>query len=106
MATTTITIQVEPEAAKAFAAASPEEQRKMPLLLSLQLQDLTKVQGKPLPAVMEEASARAQRVVSPKRSWGRCGVTSIVCLVTDTNAVVRAALLPYRQEEHHDYPTT
>jgi hypothetical protein len=31
MATTTITIQVEPEAAKAFAAASPEEQRKMQL---------------------------------------------------------------------------
>ena len=33
MATTTITIQVEPEAAKAFAAASRGEQRKMQLLL-------------------------------------------------------------------------
>jgi hypothetical protein len=35
IATTPITIQVEAEAAKAFAAASPEEQRKMQLLLSL-----------------------------------------------------------------------
>jgi hypothetical protein len=59
MATTTIAIQVEPEAAKAFAAASPEEQRKMQLLLSLRLQDLTTPQGKPLQAVMDEIGARA-----------------------------------------------
>jgi hypothetical protein len=59
MATTTITIQVEPEAAKAFAAASLEEQRKMQLLLSLRLQDRTMPQGKPLQAVMDEIGARA-----------------------------------------------
>jgi hypothetical protein len=57
MATTTLTIQVETEAAKAFAAASPEEQRKMQLLLSLRLQDLTTLQGKPLQAVMDEIGA-------------------------------------------------
>jgi hypothetical protein len=59
MATMTITIQVKPEAAKAFAAASPEEQRKMRLLLSLRLQDLTTPQGKPLQTIMDEISARA-----------------------------------------------
>jgi hypothetical protein len=48
MATTTIPIHVETEAAKAFAAASPEEQRKMQLLLSLRLRDLTTPQGEPL----------------------------------------------------------
>jgi hypothetical protein len=59
MATTTITIQVEPEAAKAFAAASPEEQRKMQLLLSLRLQDLTTPPEKPRQAAMGKISARA-----------------------------------------------
>ena len=52
MATTTITIQVETEAPKAFAAASPEEQRKMQLSPPPRLQDLTTPQGKPLQAVM------------------------------------------------------
>jgi len=67
MATPTITIQVETEAAKAFAAASPEEQRKMQLLLSLRLQDLTRPQGKPLQAVMDEIGARtAARGLTPE----------------------------------------
>jgi hypothetical protein len=60
MATTTITIQVDAEAAKAFAAASPEEQRKIQLLLSLRLQDLTTSQGKSLKTVMDEIGARAE----------------------------------------------
>ena len=41
MSTTTITIQVDTAAAKAFAGAFTEEQRKIQLLLSLRLQDLT-----------------------------------------------------------------
>lgn len=60
MATTTITIQVEAEAAKAFVSASPDEQRKIQLLLSLRLQDLTASQGKSLQAVMDEIGARAK----------------------------------------------
>ena len=67
MATTTITIEVETGAAKAYAAASPGEQRKMQLLLSLRLQDLTTPQGKPLQAVMDEIGARAAaRGLSPE----------------------------------------
>jgi hypothetical protein len=60
MATTTITIQVDAEAAKAFAAASPEEQRKIQLLLSLRLQDLTTSQGNSLKTGMDEIGARAE----------------------------------------------
>lgn len=67
MATTTITIRIETEAAKAFAAASPEEQRKIQLLLSLRLEDLTTSQGKPLQAVMNEIGARdAARGLTPE----------------------------------------
>jgi hypothetical protein len=60
MNTTTITIQVDTEAAKAFAEASPEEQRRMQLLLSLRLQELTTTQGKSLQTVMDEIGARAE----------------------------------------------
>jgi hypothetical protein len=60
MGTTTITIQVETKAAKAFAAASPEDQRKMQLLLSLRLQDLTAPQEQSLQAVMDEIGAIAE----------------------------------------------
>lgn len=60
MATTAITIQVDAEAAKAFASASPEDQRKIQLLLSLRLQDLTATQGKLLQAIMDEIGARAR----------------------------------------------
>ncbi|HXH11050.1 MAG TPA: hypothetical protein VNP04_14960 [Alphaproteobacteria bacterium] len=60
MATTTITIQVDAKAANAFASASPEDQRKIQLLLSLRLQDLTATQGKSLQAVMDEIGARAR----------------------------------------------
>ena len=60
MATTAITIHVETDAAKAFAEASPEEQRKIQLLLSLRLQDLTTSPGKSLKTVMDEIGARAE----------------------------------------------
>jgi len=60
MATATITVQVDAEAAKAFAKASPEEQRKIQLLLNLRLQDLTASHGKSLKAVMDEIGARAE----------------------------------------------
>lgn len=60
MATKTITIQVDAEAAKAFAAASPEEQRKIQLLLNLRLQDLTISRGKSLKTIIDEIGARAE----------------------------------------------
>ena len=41
MTTAPLTIQVSEEAAKAFARVSPEDQRKIQLLLDLRLRDLT-----------------------------------------------------------------
>jgi hypothetical protein len=58
MATTTITIFVDAEAAKAFGAASPGVQQKIHLLLSLRLQDLTAAHAEATgltPAILETA---------------------------------------------------
>ena len=60
METTPITIQVDPEAAQAYAAASPEMQWKIQLLLSLHLRDLTLKPRRSLLETMDELSAEAQ----------------------------------------------
>ena len=65
MATAALTIQVSEEAARAFAQVSPEDQRKIQLLLDLRLRDLTisPLPRKSLQALMDEignsAAARA-----------------------------------------------
>jgi hypothetical protein len=60
MTTASITIEVAPEAAQAFAQASEEDKRKWQLLLSLRLQDLTAASGKSLKAIMDEIGAKAE----------------------------------------------
>ena len=60
MGTANITIEVEEEAAKAFSYASPEEQRKLQLLLSLRLQELTNSSGRTLKEVMDDLSRQAE----------------------------------------------
>jgi hypothetical protein len=56
MATASLTIQVSEEAAKAFAQVSPDDQRKIQLLLDLRLRDLTisPLPRKSLQALMDE----------------------------------------------------
>ena len=54
MGTANITIRVEEAVARAFNEASADEQKKLQLLLSLRLQDLTIAPGKSLRAVMDE----------------------------------------------------
>ena len=56
MATTALTIEVSEEAAKAFTQVSPEDQRKIQLLLDLRLRDLTLSLGpqKSLQTAMDE----------------------------------------------------
>lgn len=44
MATETITIQVDPEAARAYKAALPADQKKMGALLSLWLKDVARAE--------------------------------------------------------------
>ena len=60
MQTQEITIRVDPEAANAYLAASEEDRRKLDLLLSLRLQDVTQSTDS-LERVMREISRRAQQ---------------------------------------------
>ncbi len=59
METREITIRVDAEAARAYAAASPEERRKIDLLLGLRLGEVTGPSA-PLGQVMREISQNAQ----------------------------------------------
>jgi hypothetical protein len=52
-----ITIQVDPEIAKAYREAEPEKQQKIQIFLSIMLQKA--VSQKPLLDIMEEASQQA-----------------------------------------------
>ncbi|MDB9307532.1 MAG: hypothetical protein ACK5WC_08020 [Aphanizomenon sp.] len=52
-----ITIQVEPEIAKAYREAEPEKQQKIQIFLNIMLQKA--VSQKPLLDIMEEASQQA-----------------------------------------------
>ena len=67
MGTANITIEVDEAAAKAFAGASPGEQQKLQILLSLRLQELTASEGKSLQTVMDEiGSAAEDRGLTPE----------------------------------------
>ena len=52
-----ITIQVEPEIAKAYREAEPEKQQKIQIFINIMLQKA--VSQKPLVDIMEEASQQA-----------------------------------------------
>ena len=60
MGTANITIAVDEGAARAFAEASLIDKRKLQLLLSLRLQELTGPSGKTLQPVMDEISSKAE----------------------------------------------
>jgi ferritin-like protein len=60
MATANITIQVDADVAKVYAAATPEVRRKMQLLLSLRLQDLASSPPQSLLKLMDEIGAEAE----------------------------------------------
>ena len=60
MATETITIQVDPEAARAFNAAPPADQRKMGALLSLWLKDVAMAEPAALKQLMTDISKKAR----------------------------------------------
>ena len=67
METVPITIEVDADAAKVYAAATPEEQWKMQLLLSPRLQDITTGPARPLREVIDEISQRAaERGLTPE----------------------------------------
>ena len=61
MTTTPLTIAVDAQSAEAFAKATPEDRRKVELLLALRLRELTGDSRNSLQQIMDEAGAEAQR---------------------------------------------
>jgi len=59
METQEITIRVDPEAARVYETATPEQRRKIDLLLSLRLKQVTGPVA-PLKQIMHEISEKAQ----------------------------------------------
>jgi hypothetical protein len=60
MATATISLEVDADIARAFSAASADERRKMQLLLSLRLRELTARPARPLKEVIDEIGRHAE----------------------------------------------
>ena len=58
--TETIPIQVDPEAAQAYKAAPPGDQKKMEAILSLWLRDLTSAEPAALKEVMNRVGRKAR----------------------------------------------
>jgi hypothetical protein len=62
-----ITIHVDPDVAGAYLAASPEDRRKLDLLMSLRLQEATSP-GRPLDEIMRDISREARsRGLTPEK---------------------------------------
>ena len=59
MKTLPITIEVDAEAATIYNTSSPQEQKRMQLLLNLRLRDLTLNPRRPLREIMDEMAAEA-----------------------------------------------
>jgi hypothetical protein len=60
MSTETISIVVDADAAQTFYEASPDERRKLELLLRLRLRELTLGRARPLRAIMDDIGAEAE----------------------------------------------
>jgi hypothetical protein len=58
--TETISLQVDADVARAFAEAPAEQRRKLQLLLSLRLRELTAGPVRPLKEIMDEIGAQAE----------------------------------------------
>lgn len=67
MANQNVTIPLDPEAARTYNAASPEEQRKIQALLSLWLRELSQSDSPSLQQVLDEVGRKARaRGLSPE----------------------------------------
>ena len=60
MSTENISITVDADAARSFFEASPEERRKMEILLGLRLRELTSTDARSLKEIMDEIGAQAE----------------------------------------------
>jgi hypothetical protein len=60
MPTATISIEIDPETARAFSEASEEQRRKLKLLLKLRLRELTVNPARSLTQIMDEMGQEAE----------------------------------------------
>lgn len=60
MSTESISITVDADAARSFFEASPDDRRKMELLLGLRLRELTSKDARPLKEIMDEIGIQAE----------------------------------------------
>jgi hypothetical protein len=60
MANSTITIPLDPQTARAYNSAAPEEKRKIQALLSLWLRELASGEYPPLQQVLDEVGRKAK----------------------------------------------
>lgn len=60
MSTATITLEVDPESARAFTTASEEDRQKLQLLLNLRLRELITHPARSLKEVMDEIGRNAE----------------------------------------------
>ncbi len=60
MSSETISVEIDAETAQAFSTTSAEDRRKLQLLLSLRLRELTFNPPRPLQQVMDEISRNAE----------------------------------------------
>jgi hypothetical protein len=60
MATATISLEVDPDTARAFTEAPTEQRLKLQLLLKLRLRELTAGTPRPLKQIMEEIGQEAE----------------------------------------------
>ena len=60
MSTENISIAVDADAARSFSEASPEERRKLELLLRLRLRELTLERVRPLKEIMDDIGSDAE----------------------------------------------
>jgi hypothetical protein len=66
MKTEEITIRVDPDAAKAYRAASDEDRRKLELLISMKLREATKSTGSLIQAMKETSRNAQERGLTPE----------------------------------------
>ena len=97
METTTITIEVDAEAAEVFANASPEERKKMELLLSMHFKRIASKPERTLKQVMDDMGSQAAASgLTPEILVSICAAGKLsIRFVLDTNFIVSAVLFPH-----------
>jgi hypothetical protein len=69
--TLSITVPLDPETARAYEEAAPQEKRKMQAFIGVWLRVATQKQES-LQEVLDDISAKAKARVSPQKFWMRC----------------------------------